>query len=426
LYVPFENGGQPAAILKARTLQAIIRVLLAQLPRLGLLEETFLILQTALQMEQTSRPVGQAVTEFDRLFRLALYASAEAVLHSSARKANPAKPQVRSTFRRIHRLLESYLELWMRHSSSMRLSIVEDLHDDDRGREVEQFIKTYGDDLFHARALTLGNARAIVQQGADALLTELEESVAPFQPIKLLDDITAEVIDRDDAVELAEFVYEAVVDNFDRFIEYNTTTTQSDYGSQLYCLLDFLRLETLYERFDWNTVPWQVAHEAVVRFGASEIADLIESEVRDETAEVADSFVDELRALERDYGVRLPTLHDRISERIIGSLTQNRLAALATRSIPGPDGPTEEEAHQTFEVLREQIEEYMSGRLGSGIEPSVWLQRLASEVDRVQEGRMGRLQDTLYEGEYTRIPLKQLDAQLAAISRRSGGSRLSP
>jgi hypothetical protein len=420
LYVPFENGGQPAAILKARTLQAIIRVLLAQLPRLGLLEETFLVLQTALQMEQTSRPVGQAVTEFDRLFRLALFASTEAVLHASARSSTPTRTQVRSTFRRLQKLLEPYVSLWIRHSSSMRLSIVEDLHDDERGREVEHFIKAYGDDLFHARALTLGNARAIVQQGADALLEELAESIAPYQPIKLLTDIEAQVIDRDEAVELAEFVYEAVVDNFDRFIEYNTTTTQSDYGSQLYCLLDFLRLETLYERFDWNTIPWQVAHEAVVRFGAQEIADLIEADVRDETAEVADSFMDELNALERDYGVRLPTLHDRISERVIGSLTQNRLAALAANAIPTPDGPSEEEARSTFEVLRSQIEQYMSGRLGSGIEPSVWLQRLASEVDRVQEGRFGRLQDTLYDGEFVRIPLKQLDAQLAAIGRMSG------
>jgi hypothetical protein len=425
LYVPFENGGHPAAILKARTLQAIIRVLLAQLPRLGLLEETFVLLQTSLQMEQTSRPVGQAVTEFDRLFRLALYASTEAILHSSAKKPNPSKGQVRSTFRRLHRLLKSYRNLWIRHSSSMRLSIVEDLHDDERALEVERFIETYGDDLFHARALTLGNARAIVQQGADALLAELEESVAPYQPIKLLDDIDADVIDREEAVDLAEFVYEAVVDNFDRFIEYNTTTTQSDYGSQLYCLLDFLRLESLYERFDWNTIPWQVAHESVVRFGCQEIADLIESDVRDETAEMADAFMDELRALEKDYGVRLPTLHDRISERVIGSLTQNRLAALAAGSIPGGEGPTQDKARSTFAVLREQIEDYMSDRLGSGIEPSVWLQRLASEVDNVQEDRGGRLSDTLHEGEFVRIPLKQLDSQLSAIARRSSGPKLS-
>ena len=51
LYVPFENGGQPAAILKARMLQSVIRVLLSQLPRLGMLEETFELLQTALQMD---------------------------------------------------------------------------------------------------------------------------------------------------------------------------------------------------------------------------------------------------------------------------------------------------------------------------------------------------------------------------------------
>lgn len=155
LYVPFENGGQPAAILKARTLHRVIRVLLSQLPRLGLLSETFELLQVALQMERTSRPSGQAVTEFDHLFRIGLSSSVEAILQSAAKwKGEPEG--CRNILKRIQRLLDAYSDLWTRHSGSMRLSVVEDLHDEEYAEDVKQFIETYGEDLFHTRMLTLG------------------------------------------------------------------------------------------------------------------------------------------------------------------------------------------------------------------------------------------------------------------------------
>lgn len=423
LYVPFENGGQPGAILKARTLQAVIRVLLSQLPRLGMLEETFQLLQTALHMEKTSRPLGQAVTEFDRLYRIGLASSVEAVLHFS-RKWKVRNPQLGSvTFKRIHRLLDSYSDLWTRHSSSMRLSVIEDLHDDERAEEVRKFITDYGDDLFHTRMLTLGNARAIVHNGAETLLEELENSVAPHQSVKLLDDIAAGVIDRDDAVELAEFVYEAVVDNFERFLEYNTTTTYSDYGNRLYCLLDFVRLEALYDRFDWNTIPWQIAHETMVRFGNVELAGVVEDFLTDETREIADSFVEELQALEAEYGVRLPTLHDHISERIVGALGQNRMTALVSRCCSDGGDVTNEEAKNNFAELRREISEYMNGRIGSGIEPPDWMQRLAGELEKVQDGKASWITESLYEGNFLQMTQKDLDRQIANISRRNETGR---
>lgn len=421
LYVPFENGGQPGAILKARTLQAVLRVLLSQLPRMGMLEETFQLLQTALQMERTSRPLGQAVTEFDRLYRMGLASSVEAILQSASKwKTRSAQP-VNAVFRRLHKLLDAYSDLWMRHSSSMRLSVIEDLHDEERSKEVRDFITKYGDDLFHTRMLTLGNARAIVHNGAESLLQELEQSVAPHQTVRLLEDIEADVIDRDDAVELAEFVYEAVVDNFERFLEYNTTTTYSDYGNRLYCLLDFVRLESLYDRFDWNTVPWQIAHEAMVRNGSMELASVVEDYLADETREIAGSFVSELQALESQYGVRLPTLHDHICERIVGALVQNRLTARVARCIPDGSGSTAEEAASHFAEFREEIGQYMQSRIGSGIEPPEWMQRLSAEAERIQDGKSAWVTESLYEGEFVQMTQKVLDRQLAGISKRNDG-----
>lgn len=416
LYVPFEHGGQPAGILKARTLQAVIRLMLSQLPRLGLIEQTFRLLQTAFRMERTSRPLGQAVTEFDRLFRIGLTSSVEALLQASSRWKTDTPRQRRNVFRRIRKLVDIYNEVWTRHSSSMRLSVVEELHDDDRAGEVREFIETYGEDLFHTRMLTLGNARAIVHHGAESLLDELEASVSAAQPARIVDAIHSGKIDREEAAELMEFVYESVVDNFDRFLEYNTTTTHSDYGNRLFCLLDFLRLESFYDRFNWNHLPWQIAHEAAANYGAAEVAFEIEEELANETRAVAESLVDELTTLESEYGVQLPTLHDHINERITGALAVNRMAAQVHRCVPGFAGITEQQAAENFAVLREQINDFMVHRLGSGIEAPEWMQRLAREQDRMEVDRAGTMSESLTNPEFRRVTQKDIDQQLSRLA----------
>ncbi len=417
LYVPFENGGQPAAILKARTLQSIIRVLLSQLPRLGLLVETYELLTTAFQMERTNRPHGQAVTEFDRLFRIGLSNSVEAVVCAASRMKAEGAQRVANVFKRIDRMMGSYEGLWQRHSGSMRLSIVEDLHQEDFAEDVRLFIEGYGEELFHTRMLTLGNARAILHHGAESLFNELRETIGLTQNVRILDDLDNDLIDLEDAEELAEFVYECVVDNFDRFLEYNTTTTYSDYGNRLYCLLDFLRVESLYDRFEWNSVPWQVVHEILVRRGERDVAQAVQDDLAGDTRQVCESFVQELSELETGYGVRLPALHDHIHERIVGALRQNQMAALVSRSIHSPSGTGAEESRASFQALRAEISSFMATRIGSGIEPPDWMQRLTAELDRVQEGRPGGLTESLMEGEFKRLTQKNLDEQIARMRK---------
>lgn len=415
LYVPFESGGNPRDILRARTLQAIIRLLLSQLPRLGLLRHTYQLLQTACRMERTRRPPGQAVTEFDRLFRIGLTSSVESVLHAAKRWKLDTAAQRKNAFRRIQRLMDSYGMLWAQHSSSMRLSIVEELHDEDRCEEVRTFIEAYGDDLFHTRMLTLGNARAIVLHGADSLLEELENNVAPFQSVRIIDDLQEGKLDREQAIDIMEFVYESVVDNFDVFLEYNTTTTQSDYGNRLYCLLDFLRVKSLYDRFEWNHLPYHFVHETMTRIEVADMAALVDEELTDETRETAESLVEELQELEVAYGVRLPTLHDLIGDRLVGPLQVNRMTARVARCNPELPDVTEEQAIEAFEELRDEIADYMEGRLGSGIDTPEWMNSLGREQSRVHDQLAGIEPSVLDAADFKRVTQRDLDRQLSEM-----------
>ena len=415
LYVPFESGGNPKDILRARTLQAIIRLLLSQLPRQGLLRHTYQLLQTACRMERMRRPPGQAVTEFDRLFRIGLTSSVEIILHAAKHWKLETTTQRRNAFRRIQRLMDSYGMLWAQHSSSMRLSIVEELHEEERCNEVRKFIEAYGDDLFHTRMLTLGNARAIVLHGADRLLNELANNVAPFQKLRIIDDLQEGKINREHAVDIMEFVYESVVDNFDVFLEYNTTTTQSDYGNRLYCLLDFLRVKLLYDRFEWNHLPYHFVHEIMTRIEVADMAALIEEELIDETRETAESLMEELQELEVTYGVRLPALHDLIGDRLVGPLKVNRMTARVARCNPELPDVTNEQATESFRQLRDEIAVYMDGRMGSGIETPEWMNSLGREQSRVHDQLAGIEPSVLDETDFQRVTQSDLDQQLTEM-----------
>ncbi len=70
LYVALARSGQPKDIVASRGLQAVLRRLLAYLPRLGLLQETMQLITTIQEME-ANHPVGPgAITEFDQMFKI--------------------------------------------------------------------------------------------------------------------------------------------------------------------------------------------------------------------------------------------------------------------------------------------------------------------------------------------------------------------
>ena len=120
------------------------------------------------------------------------------------------------------------------------------------------FIQRYGHDLFTAGFLNLANLRSVLHRGVSAWLDEL-----PRQDYRSgdLDD----KLPRAQAVRMLETVLQAVVENYDEYRDYNTTTTQSDYGENLFVLLDFLRLKTAYERDNWRMRPLVLVHEILCR-----------------------------------------------------------------------------------------------------------------------------------------------------------------
>lgn len=379
LYVPLDNGGHPEEYCEARALHTVLRVLLIQLPRLGLLREAFVVLKTAFRMERVSRPGGQAVTEFDSLFRIALGSSLECLVKSSQawRSGDFDDEELIDV---VGEFVERYLKIWLKHSRTMRISSVESLKSKSVSAGIREFIEQYGDDLFQPRLLTPANLRTNEQAGS--VVDQLAEEEDPLHPIGLLEDLRRGVLDREDVEAHLELIYSIILDKFDRFVEYSTTTTQSDYGEMLYSLLDFLRVEVAYERDSWNLLPVKIAHEQLAAAGRQEAALMWEQMFESNTSEMADQHIDALERLEQRHGMRLPSIADHLQERFIKPLAVNRIVALVPAAMEDAKHGRPESA--AFAALRATLEDYLEATASSSGELPRWVREIEQEIDTVE------------------------------------------
>jgi hypothetical protein len=388
LYVALARGGDPQRIVETRKLQQVLRDLLRGLPRLGLVAETCQLIEAAQRMER-EHPVGPgAVTEFDRIFEIGFKAIVESLVDAADHwdrtdpRASPEDSDA-ELIECLYAATEPLLKRWLSHSRSLRLSVLEKVSDEDAWKRLRQFIQRYGADLFTQMFLNMGNLRAILHQGADAWLASIEEQGSE-ERFALLDALDSE-IPRDEAVAQFELILDAVVDNYAEYLDYNTTTTQSDDGTLLYTLLDFLRLKASYERTSWNLRPVVMAHEVLVRRGRTAAAEQWRRDVAERTAQTAQGHLKRMQELSRKYGMRLATVADRLGERFVQPLDIDRLKALVR---PAVEELRSQRPTTSFELLEQEIEEFCQTPTGVGIDVPGWLVALEHELEQVQSDAM--------------------------------------
>jgi hypothetical protein len=375
LFTTLADGGQPRQILRVRVAQSMLRVLLINLPRLGLLRETFELLRLARSMEQNHPPEGRGVTEFSHYFQTGFTEAIESVVESAAAwgpEFDDAK-----LVALLERITAPCLTLWVEHSRGVQISSLETLSDENDWNRLREFIKRYGGDLFHARFMTLANLRGVLHRGVESYLDYLRQEADPLRPIRLINDIDR-LVPRSDAVHRLELVLRAIAENYEEYKDYNATTSQSDYGENLHVLLDFLRLKVLYERHAWEFKPLVLVHEVLARRGHRTAALLWERSLTRLTGDLARQYLGRLAELERTRGVRLNTISDRLNERFVKPLALDRLRALvepAIKEAPG-GGPT-------FARLHEELRAYTATPTGVGLDVPAWLRSMEAEVRHV-------------------------------------------
>lgn len=425
LYVPLSKGGQPERILKARGLQSSLHDLLASLPRLGLIAETHELAGTALAMERNHKIARGAVTEFDDLFQIAYTSSVKCLVRATkdfeqqliaeGRSESDASQEAESAlFDCVEMLTESMLIMWLSHSKTLRLTVLEKVNDKESWNHLVEFIECYGEGLFTQDFLNLSSIRSILHQGANVWFENVRDAAVPLD-LRIMDELGT-ALPMEKAVNCLTLVLEAVYENYNEYRDYNSTTTQSDRGEQVYIFLDFLRLRGRYDRVCWNLKPVVWGHEILVRFGENSVARMWRRSLTERVGPEAQKFLDRLEEMRRNYSIQLDTVGRRLEERFSQPMQIDRL-----RSLVGPamQDPGSRKSQRAFDLLQHESHAFCRATVGVGVDLPSWLAALESEV---QKHRLPlRLRAQSEEGnlvEPIRTPIARLREQLEGLPRR--------
>ena len=383
LYVPLARGGNPHNIVRVKARQQLVHNLLHWLPRNGLLDETYQLIELVRQMERLV-PVGSgAITEFDDLFEVCCRGMVTALIDAQedTRDSSGTNEWLVSS---LEEMMEPMLRIWLAHSRTLRLSVLEQVVDEQPWNELVEFIHRFGRDLFTQRFLNLGNIRGILHQGVEAWLEHLVQYGGDPQYQPLIDALEHD-LDPVVAADQLTLILEAIVESYSEYRDYNSTTTQSDRGELLYTLLDFLRLRISYDRVVWNLRPVVLAHKVLAERGCDREAQQWRHSLRTRIQGEAKRHMAKLQELQQQYAMNLPSISKRLSERFMRPLLIDYQCALIRPAMSDPDAQLRQSA---FDGICKQAEAFMDEPSGAGLDVPAWL--IAME-DTVQSFRSEQL-----------------------------------
>ena len=378
-------------------------------------------------MEQIRLSAPGSVTEFDRLVETALRGItselAESSKHWCANDSNAAESNAKLVYF-LTNALEIALRSWLKHTKQIRISTAEGL-DGRWWSSVKEFVISYGEDLFKQNFLAFRNIRAILHQGADSYLAALFELKKNGEELEvgetLISALESGEIDLGVAAGTLDAILECVAENYTEYVDYNSTTTQSDHGSKLYMLLDFLRLLAKYERVAWSIKPYYWTHDALIRAGYGESAENWLGFVRTNTEAPAANFLNQYDNLRREYGIWLQSVYERLQERFTRPLETAQMCGLVDDAIT--KARTEGEDNAVFKSLNEMVERFASEPTGVGFELPDWLDEFQNEVveagvDSEESARQRPAMDRGIEADsfpMTPIEIEDIESQLSTL-----------
>ena len=427
LYVPLARGGAPEKIVDARAAQTALMDLLQTLPTMGMFTETWQLTRTALLMERENPVALGAVSEFDELLKVAYTSMVRTLVQSTERyhgllstddtrtEQDVAEQSESVLFDCVEMLTESMLILWLDHSRTLRLSVLERVLDKDPWQRLVKFIKGYGRDLLVQNFLHPGNVRAILHQGVEHWIDQMEtNSLGDELP---LFQALGKQLERKEAVFQMSQILESVLENFNEYRDYNTTTSQSDHGELLYQFLDFLRLRTRYDRVCWNLKPVVWAHRILVKQNHGSVARMWRRSLNDKIGHEADRYAKQFDELKKKYSIELQSVARRIEGRF-GSRMQ--IDRLISQVRPAMRNPRSAETWKAFDKLQSEAQKFTQTTMGVGIDLPEWLAAMEDEVQQVHlPARLKTWQEALHWLSPEVSLIAELREQLEQLPRRS-------
>jgi hypothetical protein len=377
LYVPIRLGGDPLHFCQTRLVRESIRRLAEDLPWLGLFRETADLIRVARMMERNGRRDSRQVTEFESIFT-AGYRSVLEVLIRLLNEWKDTRDSDELAAIHVNEVVSRFSHIWREHVSSVRISEIEVRSNPAAWTATKRFIEKYGRELFTPRFMQYGNLRGILAQGIDRFLDSLAHADGDI-PEQMMADLESGRLRRDEASGHLSFILTVVVNHYDVFRDYTATTTQSDYGENLFSLFELLRVSVDYDNHWWLVRPALFAHRALTALGRQQAADYLQLAMAEELERWAQEHVRALKAVENKYGVRLASINDKIQERFTRGFRLDRVLALVEPAIEN------NASTDVFDDFKSRLAEFVNKPTGSGFEPPDWANKLRDEIQRVME-----------------------------------------
>jgi hypothetical protein len=393
LYVPLARGGRPDRIVRARGRERLLARLAACLPRIGLVAESAHVVHLAKSLERKRPAGGASVSEFDRVFEAGTMALVERIVESAHGPAEggaivEGEAATQRILDGLSLLVPKLLETWMTHARQLRLSVLERIREEKSFATMREFIEHYGSGLFTQHVLAPPSLRGILRGGVKPFLERMLDrdrdddgspETSTRRPARLLEALATGTLPMKVAQSRIRLILESIAENHAEYRDWNSTTTQSDRGENLHVLLDFLRLKAEYDRIAWTLRPVTMAHRVLARRGESAAAAAWRGRMRDETAETAAALGQRLAEIERESGVRLASVGDRVRRAFTAPLEQDELEAFVDPAVMELFSGEPRGAGAAFE---KRARAFLGVASGAGVEVPEWLERLTDRVDR--------------------------------------------
>jgi len=172
--------------------------------------------------------------------------------------------------------------------------------------------------------------------------------------------------------------------------------------------LDYLRLKVAYDRDNWRMQPLFITHEVLCRRHRTDDAVRWQEVISVYMRATAQQHLRELERLETEHSIKLRTIRERVEERFVASLGQDRLAAMLPplwSAIRKGDPLTEER----LKHFNQGITAFAGNPVGAGLDTPQWIRRLEREINNI------RVQEAVPE------PPKPPPPPLAAFRRQLAG-----
>ncbi|MBY0588081.1 hypothetical protein K2X85_12945 [bacterium] len=395
MYVSADKGGRPSEIGPARYAREAIRMLVGLFPLIGEFRGTRDLLDAILlaEQQQSFRGTQVQVSEFDTVFRDVF----EKVMIRLARLLadwEQTRENDLLAMSVVNRVVEHFSVIWTRHTSLVRISEVETLRTKRSWQEFRSFVKKYGRDWFTQAFLSEANLGGVLRQGpSEYLQQQIDDADGP--EISIGRAIRSGKMTMESAAHHLGLIARVILENYDEYRDYNTTTPQSDYGDNLHLLVDLIAHKIEFERHRWGQEPSYIAHSVLLKEGRFGLAAMVREDFDRRTTLASRSLLTQLEATEEKCGFRLQSIRGRLAEGFVGPLRLDEVLALAEKSLPprGVERPRAADEKQAFASLVEALDEWTSQQHGAGIEVPEWLRRLEACVDNSLDAREDRVLD---------------------------------